>query len=61
MIIEFPAQGTRQVDKGDLFWDTTPNSSAKFKHHKKSENVKFEGTKNAIFILVAPEVSYVPY
>ena len=56
MIFEFPAYGTKQVEKsnifwGNLFWDTARNRSAKFKHHKKSENFKFEETNNTVLVL----------
>ena len=49
MMFEYPAHRTKWVEKGDLFWgdliwDTAPSRSVKFKHLKKSENVKFEGT-----------------
>ena len=56
MMFEFPAYRIKQFEKsdlflGNLFWDTTPNGNANFKHHKKSENVKFEETNNAVSIL----------
>ena len=43
---------TKQVEESDLFWDTAPTSSAKFKHLKFSENVNFEGTNSFDSILV---------
>ena len=56
MMFEFPAYGTKQVEKsdlfwGDVFWDSTPNRSTKFKHHEYLENVNFEETNNAVSIL----------
>ena len=57
MMFEFPAMdtlayNTKQAKKSDLFWDTAPTRSAKFKHHKYSENVNFEETSNNVSILV---------
>ena len=54
--LNFPPAITKQVEKSNpfwsnLFWDTAPTSSAKFKHHNFSENVNFEGTNSVVSIL----------
>ena len=53
MMFEFLAYEIEKIEKsdlfsGNLFWDAEPNGRAKFKHYKKSENVKFEEANNAV-------------
>ena len=43
---------TEQVEESNLFCDTAPTSSAKFKNLKFSKNVNFEGTSSGDSILV---------
>ena len=46
----WPAK-TEQVQESDLFRDTAPTRSGKFKHFKFSENVNFAGTNSVDSIL----------
>ena len=55
--LNFPPTITKQVERNDffwtnLFWDTLPTRSGKYKHHEYSENVNFGETNNVVSILV---------
>ena len=52
---------TKQVEKDNLFRDTVPTSSTKFKHFRYSENVSFAGTNDFESILVSTNTHRVFY